>query len=223
MASLLRGRFTGLTVVLLIILLAGSVVGEPQLREIIVAIAFSIFSLFAILAAGRRLRLAVIAFAIPTVISHWTLQLSQSLALRAIGFSLVSAFLVFMTLLILLTVFRDETVTADTIVGAICAYLMLAISWGSWYTLLVLLSPDAFSVSPALVASAGWHTPHSPFMPLLEYFSFTTLATLGYGDITPITAGARMLSVLEGITGQLYLAVLIARLVGMHSARSVKE
>jgi len=157
------------------------------------------------------------------VASHWTLQLSQSVAFRALGFTLVSSFLVFVTFIILITVFRDETVTADTIVGSICAYLLLAISWGSWYTLLVLLSPDAFSVSPGLVAAAGWHAPQSVFMPLMEYYSFTTLTTLGYGDITPITAGARLLSVLEGITGQLYLAILIARLVGMHSARLMKE
>jgi len=221
-ASLLRGRFTGLTVVLLLLILAGTVVGEHQWRELIVAVAFSVFSLFAIFAAGRRLRVAVIVLAIPPVISHWTLQTSSSLALRAIGFASVSAFLAFMTLVILVTVFRDETVTADTIVGAICAYLLLAISWGSWYTLLVLVTPDAFSVSPTLAAAAGWHTPQSPFPPLMEYYSFSTLTTLGYGDITPISPGARVLSVFEGITGQLYLAVLIARLVGMHSARSMR-
>ena len=222
-ASLLRGRFTGLTVFLIVLVVTGSVISEHALRELIVAVAFSVFSLFAIFAVSRRLRVVVIAAAIPTVLGHWTLQLSHSLVLRAIGFGFVSGFLTFITLLILITVFRDETVTADTIMGAICAYLLLAISWGSWYTLLVLVSPDAFAVSPALVAAAGWHTPQTPFTPLFEYYSFTTLTTLGYGDISPITAGARMLSVFEGITGQLYLAILIARLVGMHSARAMTK
>jgi hypothetical protein len=104
----------------------------------------------------------------------------------------------------------------------VCTYFLFGVTWGTLYTLLALVSPGAFSVSPTLAAVAKWGNPIAPFTPLTQYYSFTTLATLGYGDVTPVTAGARALSVLEGITGQLYLAVLIARLVGLHSARSMK-
>jgi hypothetical protein len=55
------------------------------------------------------------------------------------------------------------------------------------------------------------------------YYSFVTQTTLGYGDITPITAPARSLSLLEAVIGQLYVAVLIARLVGIHIAQSSRE
>jgi hypothetical protein len=55
---------------------------------------------------------------------------------------------------------------------------------------------------------------------LLQYYSFTTLLTVGFGDISPLSAVARNLSILEGVTGQMYLAILIARLVGMQAARS---
>jgi voltage-gated potassium channel len=56
-----------------------------------------------------------------------------------------------------------------------------------------------------------------------SYYSFVTLTTLGYGDITPLTPVARSLSLLEAITGQLYIAILIARLVGIHIAQSMKS
>jgi hypothetical protein len=216
---LLRGRFTGLTIVELIVLFSASVIGEHDLRELAVGIGFSVLTLFAIWSVGRRLRVVTIALAVPALLGHWTLVPSSSLALRSLAFGVDSLFLTFLTLVILLAVFRDESVTADTIVGAVCAYFLLGMTWGTYYSLLVLLSPDALSVSSALVKASAWGVPRVPISPLMQYYSFTTLATLGYGDVSPLTAGARALSVLEGVTGQLYLAVLIARLVGIHTAR----
>ena len=222
-ARLLRGRFTGLTIVLLVLSFSANVIGPREARELVVGLAFSVLVLFAIWSVGRRLRVTTLAFALPTLIGHWTFVLNPSLSLRAVGFAITSGFLTFLTLVVLLAVFRDETVTADTIVGAVCAYFMLGMTWGTYYALLALVSPDAFSVSTALVSANGGAAPRAPFTPLMQYYSFTTLATLGYGDISPVTAMARGLSVMEGVGGQLYLAVLIARLVGMHTARSRKE
>jgi hypothetical protein len=216
---LLKGRFTALTIVVVIVLLSSSVIGNRDLRDLLVILGFSVLVLFAIWSVGRRLRVVTMALAVPTLLSHGAL-ISASLVLRSLSFALVSVFLTFLTLVILLAVVRDETVTADTIVGAACAYLLLAMTWGTYYALLVLLSPDAFSVSPALINAAGWGGQSNlPITPLMQYYSFTTITTLGYGDVSPLTAGARALSVLEGVTGQLYLAVLIARLVGMYTAR----
>ena len=59
--------------------------------------------------------------------------------------------------------------------------------------------------------------------PVLVYFSLTTLATIGYGDITPVTLQARSAAVAEGITGQFYLAILVARLAGLYMSRSVNS
>ncbi len=216
---LLRGRFTGLMIILLIVFVSASVIGEKEVREVAGSVGFSVLVLFAIWSVGPRLRLMTVAFAIPTLLSHWTLVLSASLTLRAVGFAIASAFLTFLTLVILLAVFRDERVTADTIVGAVCAYFMLGTVWGTYYALLVLLSPDALSISSALAKASAWSGPAQPFTPLMQYYSFTTLATLGYGDVSPLTPGARALSIIEGVIGQLYLAILIARLVGMHTAR----
>jgi hypothetical protein len=219
-ARLLGGRFTGLTIVLLILLFLVSVISDRALRGVAVGVGLSVFLLSAVQSVGRRLRVAAVALAVPTFIG--TLQLSDSLPVRIAAFGFTSAFLVFLTLVIIFAVFQDPVVTADTIVGAVCAYFLLGVTWGTVYALLVVVSPNSLSVSPALAQAAGWGEPITPLTPLLQYYSFTTLATLGYGDISPLGQAARALSVLEGVTGQLYLAVLIARLVGMHTARASK-
>lgn len=221
-AALLRGRFTGLTIVLVTMSFAANVIPAQGLREVVVGIGFSVLVVFAVWSVGRRQRLVTVGLALPTLASHWTLLLSHSELLRALGFAIVSIFLTFLTMVILLAVFRDETVTADTIVGAVCAYFLLGMTWGTYYALVDLVSPGGFSISEGLSNAMGSTSPAAPFIPLMQYYSFTTLATLGYGDVSPLSPMARGLSVLEGITGQLYLAVLIARLVGMHTARSTR-
>jgi hypothetical protein len=225
LAKVLGGRFTGLTIVVLVLWLSVNGIRQKEVREVVVTLAFSVLLVFAIRSVGRRLRIATVALAVPTLIGHWTLQVSGEPMLRYVTFAFTSVFLAFLTLVLMFVVFRDQTVTADTIVGAVCAYLLIGVTWGTAYALLVLISPDGLSVSPALAHTGGWDVPtmpFTPFTPLLQYYSFTTLATLGYGDVTPLSAGARALSVLEGLTGQLYLAVLIARLVGIHTARALK-
>lgn len=96
-----------------------------------------------------------------------------------------------------------KKVDADTIKGGICVYLLLGITWMGIYRLVYEFDPYAFSVQ----FGATWE-----FM----YFSFTTLTTLGYGDITPVSSFAMMLTNLEAMAGQLFLAIFVARLVGLH-------
>jgi len=220
---LLQGRFTGLTIVLLVLLFAANALRPGELREIFVGLGFSVLLGFAIWTVRRRLRILTLVLALPALIGHWTFLLSDSVILRGAAFASVTLFLTFLTLVILSAVLRDQAVTADTIVGAVCAYFLLAVTWGTAYALVALVSPDAFSVSPTLSAAAAWRSARTPFAPLMQYYSFSTITTLGYGDITPLTPGARSLSVLEGLTGQLYLAVLIARLVGMHTANAPRR
>jgi len=104
---------------------------------------------------------------------------------------------------------------------AISVYLLLGFSWGLPYVMIFLLQPGAFNfgTSPGAASALMNLQPH--LFPILIYFSLTTLATIGFGDITPLSLQARYAAVAEGLTGQLYLAILVARLVGLHmSARS---
>lgn len=106
--------------------------------------------------------------------------------------------------------FSVKEVDADTVKGGICVYLLLGIAWMALYRFVYELNPGSFSVQFSNV----WE-----FM----YFSFTTLTTLGYGDITPVSSFAMMLTNLEAMAGQLFLAIFVARLVGMHVAYSIRK
>ncbi len=105
---------------------------------------------------------------------------------------------------LLFQVLSRGRVTHVRIQGAIAAYLLLGIVWAYGYHLVNVLHPGSFNGAATLSTFADW-----------AYYSYVTLSTVGYGDITPATSVARIVSVGEALTGQLYLAVLIARLVAM--------
>jgi uncharacterized membrane protein YhdT len=109
---------------------------------------------------------------------------------------------------ILLELILAEQVTSDIIKGGICVYFLLGFFWASAYSIVQIFEPDSFSSAPKTVNQAD-----------LLHFSFTTLATVGYGDIVPTSKVARVLANLEGMTGVLYPAVFIARLVSLHNGR----
>ncbi len=112
-------------------------------------------------------------------------------------------------------VVRQQRVTGETISIAISIYLLLGFAWGLLYIMLYQVQPGAFSFggSPSLPAAGPAN--HLMVFPIMMYYSLTTLSTIGFGDIVPLTLQARYLSVAEGITGQFYLAILVARLVAM--------
>jgi hypothetical protein len=118
------------------------------------------------------------------------------------------------------SVLQQKQVTSETISMAICAYLLLGLTWGLLYIVMFERQPGAFNFGESRTVTSL--ADEQEYFPLLIYFSLTTLTTLGFGDITPVTLQARYAAVAEGITGQLYLAILVARLVGMRlMSRSV--
>jgi hypothetical protein len=121
------------------------------------------------------------------------------------------AFYAFASVVICFHVVAEPQVRADTLLGAVCGYLMLGYTWAVAYATLIASSPDAFHSSARDGAALQGDA---------LYFSFVTLTTLGYGDIVPLTAQARSLVILESVTGVLYLAVLVSRLVAMYTTAS---
>jgi hypothetical protein len=109
-------------------------------------------------------------------------------------------------------VLRTDRITGDTINGAICVYLLLGLGWSHAYALLDAIEPGSFTVSTESVATSA----HA-FEGFIGY-SFVTLTTLGYGNVVPLTPRGESLAIAEAITGQLYLAVLLARFVAMEIA-----
>lgn len=114
--------------------------------------------------------------------------------------------------LILRDILLSQQVTIDTIRGGICVYLLIGFVWALLYGITASLDSSAFSQPIIEVESYG----------RAVYFSFTTLTTLGYGDILPVSPLAKMLTNLEAIIGQLYPAILIAILVGGYMSQRTK-
>ncbi len=109
-----------------------------------------------------------------------------------------------MTAVILVQVYRPGVVNRHRILGAVAAYLLLGLVWAQAYQLVALAHPGAFTGAIDSGAQGAW-----------VYFSFVTLTTTGYGDILPAHAAARSLANLEALIGQLYPAILLARLVSL--------
>lgn len=108
------------------------------------------------------------------------------------------------------SLFNEKKVTSDSIKGGICIYLLLGVLWGIIYRILEFCDPAAFAPKGEAVRN-------------LFYFSYVTLTTVGYGDIVPASYLAQTLAFMEAVTGQIFLAVFIARLMGLHIAHVVSH
>jgi len=116
------------------------------------------------------------------------------------------------TIFVLRRVLQSEHVTGDTLCGAIAVYLMIGLTWSLVYVLVEHLHPGSYRLATTGILQA-------PGKELL-YFSYVTLATLGYGDVVPVTDGARSMAVLESLCGTIYMAILVARLIGLHLSQT---
>jgi len=104
------------------------------------------------------------------------------------------------------------TVDLNIVVGSVALYLLIGLIWSILYTILLEFSPDAINgIDPGM-----WYDNY----PVMTYFSFVTLTTLGFGDMSPATPVAQVIVILEAITGMFYLAVIVASLIGAHRNRS---
>ena len=110
--------------------------------------------------------------------------------------------------------FRQEEINREVIFGAMVVYLLMGLMWGYAYTLLEHLLPGSFT-HPANITELDVTT--------FDYFSFVTMTTLGYGDIIPASEPAKAMVMTQTVTGQVYLAVLVARLVGINIAQRIEK
>lgn len=151
--------------------------------------------------------LALIAIAVRLVAAYSS---SQSITLTwSLSWML---FVGFITWNELHAVLRQKEITRETISMAISVYLLMGVTWTMLYSVIYQLQPQAFSLNGT---ASSLVAPGHPIFPVLAYFSFITLTTVGYGDIAPVTLQARYAALAEGVTGQFYLAILVARLVSM--------
>lgn len=126
-----------------------------------------------------------------------------------------AAFVGFVAFLLLREVVRSHRVTLDTILGGISIYLLIAVFYSSLYSAVEIFHPGSFLDRGSPLEELGNQSTKVGRYPALGYYSFVTMTTLGYGDITPVTSVARNLASSQAIIGQLYVAILIAFLVGL--------
>lgn len=217
--SLPQGNFFYLLASLLLIFLLYPFARESVLGVRLLDIILSAILLSGIYAVSHRKQLFIIALvlALPTLAIHWSKYFVSDPFVFFVGESMTALFFIFTGSIILIHVFRDEEVTANKIAGAICVYLLIGLTWGIFFALIEDFQPGSFLIGHTQISSTEEMTPQ------MMYYSFVNLTTLGYGDITPLAPPARTFSIVEAIIGQMYLVVLVARLVGLHIVHSTKK
>jgi voltage-gated potassium channel len=156
--------------------------------------------------------LIALLLALPMLGSIWSKHFVELSAVLVVGALCGAAFFVFAIIQILIFIYSQKEVTRDLIVGAAIVYLLMALAWAFIYGAVESLHPGSFSIPEIQGITTSRH---------FLYYSFVTITTLGYGDITPVTSLARSLCILEAVIGQLYLVVQVAWLVGVHVSQSM--
>ena len=185
--------------------------GQPVLANLLLT-AMYLAAMYVMLGEHRH-RGPKALLATPAAVSAWVGQaIPGGPSVGAVAFFHAASFAFHITMLfvILRTVYRDRRVRVDTVFAALCGYIILGVIFGHAYSILHAVRPDAFQFSGGPLG-ADDHL-------ALTYFSFVTLSTVGYGDVTPASQFARSLAVVEAILGQTYLAVLMADLIGKRMA-----
>jgi hypothetical protein len=169
----------------------------------------------------RRFLVASIVIAVGAFSTQWLSHFIESRTIFIFSRSLACLFYLLITVAILANVLKGETVTADKICGGICGYLVMGLMWAFLFGLIEVVHPGSFLQNGQLIAPDRGTTQQFALLNSMIYYSLATLTTTTYGDILPKTTPARALSNLEAIAGQMYVAVLISRLVALHITQSV--
>ena len=209
-ATLAPGRFRLLLLALLVFIIGTTIsVGLAYARLVeytLLALALGI-AIAELRGPGQRRLVPMILAACVIFVSvvdqvqrlrHWPL----------VAGALVAVFAGTVVWLVYGSAMRSDRPVADRIVGAICVYLLIGLAFGSLYEMLDAVIPGSFRFP----ADTAWTASSSL---RYRYFSFITLATVGYGDVTPATPLAGTLATLEAIVGQLYIGITVARLVSL--------
>jgi hypothetical protein len=188
-------------------------VEEVKGGDVIVSILLSLVLLSAVLAVADRKGVFFIALvlAIPAIAGRWINHFRPDLVPPPVFLIAGLALIAFVVANLLRFVLRAPSVNTEVLCASISAYLMLGLLWTVAYWLVDQVTPGAFAFN----TNAGKQSMNG-FNAF--YFSFITLSTVGYGDITPVSRIARWLAAIEAMTGLLYVAVLIARLVSLYSS-----
>ena len=169
---------------------------------------------------SRRTLLGAAILTLTALAGTWSARFTEIDWPVSIGMAAAMLLFVYTGWALLRDILRRNQVTMDTLAGGVVVYLLIGVTWAFAYILLTIIDPGGLSDSRGhpIVGVAGFDDFHTYL-----YFSFVTLTTLGYGDIVPVNPLARSLAYIEAVFGQLYIAVLVARLVGQHISGTARS
>jgi hypothetical protein len=231
MAGLYRHRFK-----LLLATLLGLILGMPLLVDLLVDTAPT-FGIAVAMSGGICVMIAAILVVSGTRGARWFAGalLAPSLLIEAgavffwpdelllLHFVLRIAFIAFILGAMLREIFSTRQITFDTVCSSLCVYLLIGIVWENVYAIMETAAPGSIVTVTRTQAEAPQLTwdPNLTQIFRTRYFSFATLTSVGYGDIIPGTKLARMCAITEALVGQIYLLVMVSRLVGLHVSQTM--
>ena len=216
MTPLSKNKYTALLVFIILFLLALALSGEGGVGELVVSSLFLcvIISIIRKIYVRRIFALsvgcAVIGFLLEVIADFKLLPHPEEFLVISSCIYLVFIFMAILS--ISNRLFAEKSITSDTVRGGFCVYLFIGIAFFLFYNCISLLDPKAFFYA---VERKGLYK--------LMYYSLTTLTTLGYGDIVPLNKVAMVFSNIESVVGQLFPAVVIAKLVSLYSIKDIEN
>jgi hypothetical protein len=214
-----RSSFTPLLVMLLVIQGAFPLVSNSPVASLVLNSLMLAASIPAVRPSLRLRITAVVGFLVVLAVRVALVRFDPDDPSFAVAAFLgTAAYVAFIAVNVLSAVIRRNSVSANAVVGAICVYLLMAHVFALVYAALETSAPGSITgvVSSTAATAAGGH--HDSHLHEFLYFSVITLTTLGYGDMLAITPAARALVMLEAMSGQFFVAVFVARLVGSWSS-----
>jgi len=215
-----RNIFVALAVVILVDALAPNAFARGRFADLMLA-AVLVAALVETVRTRRNAMLAMI-LGLPAIALRVIAAFTQdSTPMNTTVVTLTALFVGFLIWNLLHDLSKGDRSTGERIFGALCAYVFIGLFFALIYSHIEFRQPGSFATSQAIFAEDALQ--ESNLFPIFTYFSFVTLTTLGYGDISPIAEHARTLAWFEALLGQLYLAVMVAGFVAVHISENMKK
>lgn len=226
-----RFQFSALLVALVAMLIVAPFLGAERSKlgpgmATAVMTGFFILMLIAAVRAvspSRRHVTWSIVLATPAALLELYQIVDHSDSVMLASYAVETLFIGFVIVMIVVRLFREHAVTADLICASVCAYLLMGVLWAIWYSAAEVITAHSFNLPYQAADGRSIVRFGGPSSFVAIYYSMVTMTTLGYGDIIPLSPVARSLAYLQAVVGQLYLTILVARLVGLHIANSVGQ
>ncbi len=209
-----RDRFLFLLVAHLALLLLSPLLESLFALKLLVNLCYTLVLVAAVhaLAYSRPQLVTAALLALPMLVAMWANRLVEIPHLRNWGLAFGTIFVLYVLIVIIGHIARCRRIDRDLLFGAIVVYLLMGLMWAFAFELLEGLTPGAFQFPENAIAEDPYR---------FVYFSFVTLATLGYGDMIPATPLAGALTILEAVIAQMYLVVGVGWLVGIHISQEM--